>query len=315
MRIGQHGAYQDGGLRNPNPTGIAMEEITEVFESKTRRDLVLSLGTGLPPRTTSPEDSCFRSRLMDCSGLRFMRWSRERLREALDAEVVHQEVSRMFNALDSPSIARYHRLNLELPDGLPRLDDATSMESLMAGVEHCRDVSKLSEIKMALIASSFYFELDGPPIRGRDGQYRCSGAIRIRGDPEHVCELVRTVHTGRVQFAKNHEDVAELQLAEKQCIFCRRFNLPIKFAVPELDIHVTISIRLGADQGHHISGFPQTMGWFITQQSLDDPFSRPCYPTDACVCRQVKPLMIRKRTSSTCTVSPAGKRRRTRVEQ
>lgn len=315
MPIGRHGTYQDGGMRNPNPTDIAMEEVPEVFGSRTRYDLVLSLGTGLPPLTTSPGDTGFRSLLIDCSGLRVMRWSHERLRETVDAETVHQKILRMFNASEPASIARYHRLNLDLPNGLPSLDDTTSMDSLMAGVEHCRDVSKLSEVKMALIASSFYFELDRSPAYGRDGRCRCSGTIHIRGNPEHVCELVRTVQTGRIRFAKSDEDIAELHLAEKQCIFCKRFSLPIAFVVPQLDTNITLSIRLGAGQEHHISGFPQTMEWFITQQRLDDPFSRSYSPAEACVCRQAKADMTRKRTNSTRTVSTASKRRRTRVEQ
>jgi len=306
VSIGRHGVFQDGAMRNPNPTGIAMEEITELYDRKTRRDLVLSLGTGLRPPDTSLRDWTYSDLLIDCLGLRLVRWSRERLREALDAEVVHLEVSRMFKTLDSRSASRYHRVNPELPDGLPRLDDAASMESMMAGVQHCYDVAQLSEIKMSLIASSFYFELVGPPTRGRADQFRCSGAIRIRGDPQHVCELVRTVSTDLVHFIKNKENVANVQLEEERCSSCGRFNLPIKFTVPEIESNVTISIRLGVGQEHHISGFPQAMDWFITQQRLDDPFTHPCYPPDPCPCRMIR----RKRPSSRRTLESSGKRAR-----
>ncbi len=65
----------------------------------------------------------------------------------------------------------------------------------------------------------------------------------VRLELGRLRRTMRQVH-GTCDLIKNQEDVANVQLEEKRYSSCERFNLPIKFTVPELDSNVTISIRL-----------------------------------------------------------------------
>lgn len=221
----------------------------------------------------------------DWSVSRIFHWSHLRLGHVVNAETVHENVSRMLHAFDPASIARYERLNLQVQGSLPRLDDVSSMASLMDQVDRSRDDAALSRIRVALIASSFFFELDCMPIYMPNGHYLCDGAIRIRGDAQLVLDLVRTIHGDQVQIVDDMGELVDVQLSSGMCWFCSRFNQPVRFIVRELDHTVNLSLRLGPAGEHRISGFPQKLRWFIAQQRLDDPFS-PAQPSpDICICR------------------------------
>ena len=317
VQIGQSSRYQDGGLHNPNPTDIAIEESSAVSDA--RRDLVLSLGTGLPPPldSSAPKPYFFR-RSRDCSGLRLMRGARRAVSNAWDAEKVHQAVLRWMNALDPLSTERYHRLNLVASEGLPPLDDVGCMESLMHDAERCSDVQKLPEIVAALLASSFFFELDGMPTYSSNGQYMCRGTVRVRGNPKHVMELARTTHAGRIQFVKGTDELGDLQLGDSLCAACGRFHQRVRFVVPELEGSTLISLRLGRGATYRISGFPQSVNWFIAKQGLDNPFAHAVAPAASTLCHSpssVEPVVARKRRTERRTRSTTSKRRRTGFEE
>lgn len=178
--IGDYGKYQDGGLRNPNPTDIAVAESRLIWREETRIDLVLSLGTGLPSRGNGDSLSVMHGRLWNNTLMRLLRWSRSRLLEALDGEEVHRKLE---ESLDETTLARYIRWNPEFADGLPRLDDLRSMDHLREVVRSSLYDEEVLRMKTAILASSFFFELRGVPRYCRNGTFVCEGSIRIRGDP------------------------------------------------------------------------------------------------------------------------------------
>lgn len=321
VRIGKLGQLQDGGLHNPNPTETALEVSAHYWGPRVARDLVLSIGTGHPSRFPSPQDLSFPGSAMDCAVLRLIRYWRASYSDAIDAETVHERVERMFRALEPPAhtplhLRRYHRLNLELADGVPPLDDVGSMGHLMVQVARGTGPTTFAPIKLALITSSFYFELDGPPESDDSGRITCKGAVRMRGNPAHVLSLVRDVHTGPVQFVKDDEDLAECQLERRICPTCQRFDQPISFSVAKRTDPVTIGIRFGKEQGYRISGFPQDVEWIVKQQRLDDPFCLPPSNSSRCCLRsRTCPRSSRKRTVSSFPKRASKRRRTQRMSQ
>ena len=315
VQVGQDHKYQDGALRNSNPSDIAIEETKAL---NTPRDLIVSIGTGLPPPpdVRSPK-AYFCGLLREWSGLRLLRGACKALSERWDAEQVHQAVSRWLAALDTHSAERYYRLNLVVPKGLPPLDDVGCMGSLMHDVERCSDVQKLSDIKAAFLASSFFLELDNMPTYGDGGRSMCNGTIRARGDPKHILELARNSHVQRIQFVKGNEKLGDVQLDDALCTACNRFHQSVQFSVPEREGSIVIALRLARGVTHRIAGFPQSVQWFIEKQGLDDPFSVDTVSISSNFCHsacRIKPLTIRKRGTEHRTRSVA-KRRKTDSEQ
>ncbi|KAK4550937.1 hypothetical protein LTR86_011324, partial [Recurvomyces mirabilis] len=248
--------YQDGGLGNPNPTDIAMEEVGRMWRAEVSHDLILSFGTGREDRVPTSEVSMRRGTLRNSSAMRVFRWSWSRLESALNGDEVHRYMER---CLDQ---AVYKRINTTFPHPLPRLDDAECIPDLRSRVKADCDRICWSEIKLSLAASCFFFELDSRPKYSRGGEYLCKGAIRARGGFCETRALLQSISQGRVQFLKNEERLADITLDEGLCRSCGKFNLPIRFFVSDLDNEVTISIRLENDMERRISSFPQRMSWF-----------------------------------------------------
>lgn len=300
-------------MHNPNPTEIALEECTHVWRSKPRRDIILSFGTGVAPHPARPVDPS-RGGFTDSILFRIARWSRSRLSQGLDPQVVHRRVRHTLYWHDRPSFDRYFRLNLDLPGPLPRMDDVTCMAPLMTLAAGRSGDPIFQRIKSAMIASSFFFELDRLPTPANAGRRLCIGSIRVRGDPTRVLNLLPGGHTARVRFTKDDEDLAVGRASDWLCPTCGRFNLPVRFLVSSMIDPVSISLRLGQGGAHHISGFPQELGWFIREQRLHDVFFAPPSLAVACVCRTKagpRPLALsRKRAAPRSTRAMGGKRRR-----
>ena len=313
VSIGDLGTLQDGGMGYNNPTEIALEECARVWRSKPRRDLILSFGTGTTTDVASPSTPA-RGWLADWMPFRVARWSRSGLGKILDPQIVHRRVKHTLYSHDRPSFDRYFRLNLDLPGPLPRMDDVSSMASLIAEARERRHDPVFTRIKLVMIASSFFFELDRTPTRASSGRRLCVGSIRIRGDPARVLGLLPLDRSTRMRFVKDDEDLAVGHPTEWLCPSCGRFDLPVRFRVSNTIDPVAISLRLGQDSGHHISGFPREPRWFVEQQQLDDVFFAHPSPADDCVCRaKAKPGAgsgRRKRPASGRIGPPRTKRRR-----
>ncbi|TKA52200.1 hypothetical protein B0A55_13006, partial [Friedmanniomyces simplex] len=73
---------------------------------------------------------------------------------------------------------RYFRLNVQFGGQEPRLDDIGAMEKLSQDVNLSKNDQQLTEIKLALLASSFFFELKRAPKFDASGFYICQGEIR-----------------------------------------------------------------------------------------------------------------------------------------
>ncbi|TKA79239.1 hypothetical protein B0A55_06270 [Friedmanniomyces simplex] len=118
----------------------------------------------------------------------------------LDGELTWRH---LLNHLEKDAEHRYFRLNVQFGDQEPRLDDIGAMEKLSQDVNLSKNDQQLTEIKLALLASSFFFELKRAPKFDASGFYICQGEIRVRGDHTKVFMALRQMSNGPIEFRKD----------------------------------------------------------------------------------------------------------------
>ncbi|KAI5796092.1 acyl transferase/acyl hydrolase/lysophospholipase, partial [Pyronema domesticum] len=161
------GTFQDGGLLNNNPLGIAQREMRVIWPQPTVMDIALSLGTG----TAS----------FSASGINW--WSRSWLGRvyqsfmtSLDGQRAWEELQ---NHLPEERKARYFRLNHQFEGQEPPIDDLAEMHRLNTPAKEGATTTTDMEFAELLVTKQFYFELDETP-RYIDNRYQCTGYLRCR---------------------------------------------------------------------------------------------------------------------------------------
>ncbi|KAK3616763.1 hypothetical protein LTR22_026959 [Elasticomyces elasticus] len=258
------GTFQDGALRHNNPVNIALWEGSRIWARDTQRDVVLSLGTGTGPEVVSPQKTPVRTTFKDGFIPRLCR----SFMTGLDGEMTWKH---LLNHMEKDAEHRYFRLNVQLGDCEPRLDDITSMAKLSEDVISSKNDRQLTEIKFALLASSFFFELKRAPKFDASGFYICQGEIRIRGDHTKIFMALRQMSVGPIEFHKDGVPLGRVEHSNDVCSGCYRFRKKVCFFVRHPSESITISMTMD-DSRRHISGFPQTTSWFSQQQYLNHPF-------------------------------------------
>jgi hypothetical protein len=254
------GTYQDGGLHHNNPADIAQWESRFIWPDKEGPDFALSLGTGdaLPVAGGGSwwnirfPFRCFKS---------FMR-------------NLHGEAAwkRFFNSISPVSRPRYHRLNIQFTGLEPSLDDASQIPQLKASVSKTirNNEHSITAVLDAMVASMFYFELDGVPELTKDG-YRCSGYIFCRMDlPSNGRQYLynRLVETSS-WFLIQGEPIMCVQNVPKSLPPFRR---RVTFHAETLEESIAFSIRGITSIPKLLSGFPTSVNRLMTEQRLDCPF-------------------------------------------
>ena len=246
--VGNDGMHQDGGLKNPNTTDILIAESSAIWQ-RTRNDFILSLGTGKGPGTKATSAPPSKGRIRNGALARILHWSQEKLLLALDAEDIDERVQKSLDKDDGP---RYFRWNPEFGDGLPRLDGIKSICDMREHVKSYPCDRILTDVKMAMLASSFFFELRRLPKYCSDGNYICEGTIRIRGDPNLVLELLATSNAECAEFVRRDEELAEVQIMDNICPQCRLFSQQVRFRIRGHDDCHAICLKLGKGREHRI---------------------------------------------------------------
>jgi len=272
------GALQDGGLINNNPIKVAYSEATRVWPKDTATDIVLSLGTGTSqdhsPQIShfrhNPENTSFaRLRYLLCHG--FVTRLAESFWYSLDGEATWQE---FIDSVDDAVKKVSFRFNTELRDA-PDLDDVSQMEELTKMVRRKPEGAyNRRQVLLTLLSSCFFFMLDCEP-EPESGQYRCRGTIRCRGDYESVINTLWKYYSGPFEVLNDDKVIGTIRGVDDVCQHCRLLRKSVNFLTPSLEETVIISLRLNAQNTKIISGFPQTMRWFIKQQMLDTTFGTP----------------------------------------
>lgn len=95
----------------------------------------------------------------------------------MDGEKIWHELQ---NSLTASEKARFHRVNLKFRGLEPAIDDLSGMQALEAQTEKEIILNDgLRPTLESILASSFYFELDGLP-KPDNGAYTCSGHVFCR---------------------------------------------------------------------------------------------------------------------------------------
>jgi hypothetical protein len=263
------GSFQDGGLKHNNPVYLALWESDQIWTSHAARDVVLSLGTGTDCDPTSPVAPSFRHFLVDGFIPRLYRSSMS----SLDGEVTWKHLQ---NSLDEKSKSDYFRLNVHL-QGQPVMDDTACMDGLRELVRAFHSLEDYGNIAAALLVSSFYFELTALP-RLEGGLYKCNGTIRCRGHANAVVESLLNLYFGPLEFATDSRLLGSLDPKSDFCQRCNRYGKRVSFYVQHLS--ETFTLFLAAEdvgKRRKLSGFPQSMEWFIQQQHLRATFGAADY--------------------------------------
>ena len=175
------------------------------------------------------------------------------------------------NRLDDERRRKYFRLNVELPTTEPHLDDVTQMDGLRESVrlqpQRTKDVE---DVLFALLATSFYFELDDLPVF-RSGLYACKGSIRCRNRPAEILRVLGRTFAGQLETVISGESYGQLSVTDI-CACCHCFRKKISFPVLHLDEVINMGIKYRWDRERSISGFPHSIAWFCEQQDLRQSF-------------------------------------------
>lgn len=161
---------------------------------------------------------------------------------------------------------RYHRLNIQFQDKEPRLDDTESIQSLKKIANDDLSISnEVSNIAQCLVASLFYFQLDGMPER-RNGRYAGSGSIlcSLRSNEPGFEALF---HKLRDQSAYFLLDGDVISLTDNTSCFDIDGNFRKRVYLDSTDRFV-ITLKQGKSTPCNISGSPFVVSELIDAQGL-----------------------------------------------
>lgn len=253
---------QDGGVRANNPLAIALNELAVIWPSAKTHDLLLSVGTGSFSSTAEPVHTG-RSLLRDSAIPRMIRATMSS--PAMDGEQGFREA---LNFVSDDKRSKVFRLNHELSQPLPRLDDVSRLAEMSE-----MHFAAPDELVRAILASAFFFfELDELPIK-RQGVYFCQGSILC--SRSYARDLVKQVMVefpeARFQTARSHHlgDVGE----DDGCHVCGYYRKKVSFSVNSLEEMTSIGIA-GSSFFQVIGGFPKSAQELLEDQQANSHFGR-----------------------------------------
>ncbi|CAG7951165.1 unnamed protein product [Penicillium salamii] len=262
------GLLQDGGVRANNPLAIGLKESTVIWPLAKTHDLLLSVGTGRSS-FMAKQDKASRSFWRDSAIPRMIRATMSS--PSMDGEQGFHEALNLVPDDKKPNI---FRLNHEVSEALPRLDDV----SRLAEMSKMRFAVPDELVRAILVTAFFFFELDGQPIK-KHGVYFCQGSILC--SRSYAKDLVKKVMVefpgARFQTARGHHlgDVVE----DDSCHLCGYYRKEVNFSVNGLDEMTTIGIA-GSSFFQRIGGFPKSVQELLEDQQANSHFGREDHLVD-----------------------------------
>lgn len=179
------------------------------------------------------------------------------------------------NGLDERSREDYFRFNISLSAVEPALDNTDQMDELRENVHlQAHTLQNCVDTASALLISSFFFELTIPP-EFDSGFYRCQGTIRCRIKGDVMIRSLTNLHPSCLSFVTDTETLVPFSGKVDVCRLCHRYSKRVEFYVRHPSDLMTIYLQVGVQKRRKISGFPQTMQWFVKQQNLEEVFGTP----------------------------------------
>ncbi|KAJ5291406.1 hypothetical protein N7478_000657 [Penicillium angulare] len=257
------GPLQDGGVRANNPLSIALGEAVVIWPTKTRHDLLVSVGTGYTRPEGSDGNPLIRGILKDGAISRMIRAMMSS--PAMDGEQAYLEA---LNYVPDHMRSNIYRLNLPLSGPLPRLDDVGKLIELGRSSFEVPDTL----VRAILVTGLFFFELDENP-KAEEGSIHCRGSVlcaspQPRKAVERVCAEVPHAEI-RMQGKCSLGSIEESHI----CSMCNYYRKVISFTVKSLDEVFTLEVVNSSFQ-QKIGGFPTSVKRLLRQQHAGNYFGR-----------------------------------------
>ncbi|KAJ5291503.1 hypothetical protein N7478_000754 [Penicillium angulare] len=257
------GPLQDGGVRANNPLSIAVREAVVIWPTKTRHDLLVSVGTGYTRPEGGDGNPLIGGILKDGAISRMIRAMMSS--PAMDGEQAYLEA---LNYVPDHMRSDIYRLNLPLSGPLPRLDDVGKLTELGRSLFEVPDTL----VRAILVTGLFFFELDENP-KAEEGSIRCQGSVlcaspQPRKAVERVCAEIPHAEF-RMQGKCSLGSIEESHI----CSMCNYYRKVISFTVKSLDEVFTLEVVNSSFQ-QKIGGFPTSVKRLLRQQHAGNYFGR-----------------------------------------
>lgn len=170
----------DGALYHNCPVKVAFHEQKLIWDdvSTCLPDLLVSIGTGCDgPEENLRQKSGFLKESNSSFLARLYRTAHDRLDDILDCRRIWDTFMADNVQSDSEASHRFVRVNPDLGQKRPKMDDVSQLPNVEAAVRryignHGRE---LEEIGDRLVASTFFFETDANSVKQADDEFTCRG--------------------------------------------------------------------------------------------------------------------------------------------
>ncbi|KAI9035013.1 patatin-like phospholipase family protein [Aspergillus affinis] len=262
------GIFQDGGVRANCPLRAALRECEIIWPWAKRPDLVVSIGTGYTPETSTS--------LPDKPGyLMHDRFIKRAVRAFMSSPAVDSQRGWQdaWDSIHETFRPDTFRLDRPIAGQLPELDDARALGKLGEF-----DYRIPQELIRVWLVKSLFFELDEEPIMAH-GHYECHGSILCcKYDATNIIQQIMSQFPGsHVQFSDG-TDIGSLD-DHQGCAKCGYYRKRVFLRVS--NIHETVQLRVGGVTGSSaLGGFPTSIYNLLDQQLADFPFGRADHRND-----------------------------------
>ena len=262
------GMVQDGALAHNNPASLAEWESRQIWPHNKKPDVLLSLGTGTSAKCVLQNGSRFHHFITNGFVPRLWR----SFMSSMDGQRAWVD---LLNRLDDEHRKDYFRLNVCLSGDDCAIDDTSSIDDLRSSVRlQTNSRQDCVEIAIALLVSSFFFELHAVPTFS-GGRYHCEGWIRCRLHSDVMFNALLNVHQAVWTFITDTEVLGQYTPKLDSCSTCSSYRKSVRFCVRHPSDLINIYMRDPNRKQRRISGFPESIDWFISQQFLDADFGTP----------------------------------------
>ncbi|KAF8540174.1 hypothetical protein BDD12DRAFT_980545 [Trichophaea hybrida] len=264
--------FSDGALTFNNPIEIAEYERKMLWPDHMHPDILLSIGTGGEPKEEFELGSDLRDPISQKGLVGYLKRLKaivaHQSKHAMNSELAWENFRGRKN-LEKLEDQAYLRLNMELLDRIPKIDQVEDLDFLIKEATKYADDNEvmINNTVIKLIASLFYLRLDEATPDRHDNvqQQHCKATIFCRLDAKSIslqklCERIRVsnylflIKTGPDKTKRLDSNVSPLLNEDGM------FELKIEFSVPTITepirIYLTCRRRAEPDTGQLISGFP-----------------------------------------------------------
>lgn len=250
------GTFQDEGLKHNNPINLALWENCYIWPS-TNVDMILSLSTSTIKASAFSSAPNFRYVFLD----EFISRLYRSFILSLDDQTIWQDLQ---NRLENESRQNYFRLNVILTKKQFTIDDVNCMAKLRDYV-HTRSNFKdnCTKIVHAMLLSSLFFELNHMSLFVNE-IYHCYGTIRCKFDGIYMLEALGRLQQSHWAIVIETKILEYLESKRHVCKLCRCYEMFVKVTTRHLANITTIYLQSVTKVRRKISGFSQTIKWFVS---------------------------------------------------